>query len=134
MAYEDDVRTAVSNYLDAVANGTSADIAALYADDATLEDPVGTEPKVGREAIEKFYSALDAVDNRTELLAAKVSGNTAAFHFRVVTETGDQTITVEPIDVMTFDEQARITSMRAVWSAVDMTVADGADLTVTDGK
>lgn len=125
MAYEDDVRTAVSNYLDAVANGTSADIAALYADDATLEDPVGTEPKVGREAIEKFYSALDAVDNRTELLAAKVSGNTAAFHFRVVTETADQTITVEPIDVMTFDEQARITSMRAVWSPADMTVTDG---------
>lgn len=125
MAYEDDVRAAVATYLDAVASGTSADIAALYADDATLEDPVGSEPKVGRDAIEKFYSALDAVTRRTELLAVKVAGTTAAFHFRVVTETGDQTITVEPIDVMTFDEQARITSMRAVWSPADLTVTDG---------
>ncbi|EME19895.1 nuclear transport factor 2 family protein [Rhodococcus triatomae] len=125
MAFEDDVRTAVSNYLDAVANGTSADIAALYTDDATLEDPVGSEPKVGREEIEKFYSALDSVPRSTELLTLKVAGGTAAFHFRVVTEAGDQTVTVEPIDVMTFDEQARITGMRAVWSPADMTVTGG---------
>ncbi|MGW0174098.1 nuclear transport factor 2 family protein [Rhodococcus sp. NPDC003322] len=123
MAFEDDIRSAVATYLDTVANGTSADIAALYAEGATLEDPVGSEPKVGREEIEKFYAALDAVRNRTELLAVKVAGNTAAFHFRVVTETGDQTITIEPIDVMTFDDRARITSMRAVWSPADMTMA-----------
>lgn len=122
MASADDIRATVSKYLDAVGGGTSADVAALYADDATLEDPVGTEPKVGREAIEKFYAALDAVQNTTELLAVRVSGNTAAFHFRVVTVAGEQTITIEPIDVMTFDDQARITSMRAIWSPDDMTI------------
>ncbi|MFC4603871.1 nuclear transport factor 2 family protein [Rhodococcus kronopolitis] len=123
MASADDIRAIVSKYLDAVAGGTSADVAALYAEDATLEDPVGTEPKVGREAIQAFYAALDAVDNTTELITVRVSGNTAAFHFRVVTVAGDKTITIEPIDVMTFDDQARITSMRAIWSTDDMTVA-----------
>ncbi|GAA4485224.1 nuclear transport factor 2 family protein [Rhodococcus olei] len=119
----DRIRETVTRYLDLIANGTSADVAALYAPDATLEDPVGTEPKHGREAIEKFYAALDAVRNTTELLTIRVSGNTAAFHFRVVTDTGEQTITIEPIDVMTFDDQARITSMRAIWSPTDMVVA-----------
>ncbi|TQF74646.1 steroid delta-isomerase [Rhodococcus spelaei] len=123
MASPDDIRAAVTRYLAAVGGGTSADVAALYADDATLEDPVGTEPKVGREAIEKFYSALDAVQNTTELLSLRVAGNSAAFHFRVVTDTGEQTVTIEPIDVMTFDDQARITSMRAFWSPEDMVVA-----------
>jgi steroid delta-isomerase len=118
-----DIHATVVRYLDAVANGTSADIAALYAEDATLEDPVGTEPKTGREQIAAFYGALDGADIRTELLTVRVAGNTAAFHFRVVTDTGDQTITIEPIDVMTFDDQARITSMRAIWSPADMTVA-----------
>ncbi|WP_068268831.1 nuclear transport factor 2 family protein, partial [Aldersonia kunmingensis] len=103
--------------------GTSADIAALYAEDATLEDPVGSEPVVGREAIEKFYSQLDAVQNQTELLTVRVAGNSAAFHFRVSTDTGDQTITIEPIDVMTFDDQARITSMRAYWSQNDIALS-----------
>lgn len=120
MASADDIRSTVSKYLDAVGSGTSADVAALYADDATLEDPVGTEPLVGREAIEKFYSALDAVQNKTELLSVRVAGNSAAFAFRVVTDTGEQTITIEPIDVMTFDDQARITSMRAFWSQDDI--------------
>lgn len=120
MASADDIRSTVSKYLDAVGEGTSADVAALYADDATLEDPVGTEPLVGREAIEKFYSALDAVQNKTELLSIRVAGNSAAFAFRVVTDTGEQTITIEPIDVMTFDDQARITSMRAFWSQDDI--------------
>ncbi|MGW6379542.1 nuclear transport factor 2 family protein [Rhodococcus sp. NPDC055112] len=120
MASADDIRSTVSKYLDAVGSGTSADVAALYADDATLEDPVGTEPLVGREAIEKFYSALDAVQNKTELLSIRVAGNSAAFAFRVVTDTGEQTITIEPIDVMTFDDQARITSMRAFWSQDDI--------------
>lgn len=118
-----DIRAAVVRYLDAIANGTSVDVAALYADDATLEDPAGTEPKVGREQIAEFYAALDGVSNTTELLTVRVAGNTAAFHFRVVTATGDQTITIEPIDVMTFDDDARITSMRAIWSPADMTVS-----------
>ena len=44
----------------------------------------------------------------------------AAFHFRVVTPVGDQVYEVEPIDVMTFDEDAKITSMRAFWSPADL--------------
>ncbi|SLI41289.1 Steroid Delta-isomerase [Mycobacteroides abscessus subsp. abscessus] len=52
----------------------------------------------------------------------RVAGDSAAFAFRVVTETGDQRITIDPIDVMTFDEQARITSMRAYWSPDDITM------------
>ncbi|MFD1812398.1 nuclear transport factor 2 family protein [Rhodococcus gannanensis] len=118
----DAIRDTVTRYLDAIANGTSADIVALYADDATLEDPVGTEPKVGRDQIAAFYAALDNVRNTTELLTVRVAGNVAAFHFRVVTETGDRTVTIEPIDVMTFDDQARITSMRAIWSPADVAV------------
>jgi len=114
------IRATVHAYLDAVAAGVAADIAALYADDATLEDPVGSEPRVGRTAIAEFYKAVEATDNSTELLTLRISGSTAAFHFRVVTEAGGQTYEVEPIDVMTFDEDGRITSMRAVWAPDDM--------------
>ncbi|MDJ0394868.1 nuclear transport factor 2 family protein [Rhodococcus sp. G-MC3] len=120
MVSADEIRSAVTNYLDTVGNKPSADVAALFADDATLEDPVGTEPLAGREAIEKFYSALDAAQCTTELLDIRTAGNSAAFRFRVNTDTGEQTIRIEPIDIMTFDDQARITSMRAFWSQDDI--------------
>lgn len=48
------ITATVTTYLDAVARGSSADIAALYAENATLEDPVGSEPRVGKAAITEF--------------------------------------------------------------------------------
>ncbi|MGW0179115.1 nuclear transport factor 2 family protein [Nocardia sp. NPDC003345] len=120
MPEPDQIRAAVRCYLDNVATGTAAEIAELYAENATLEDPVGAPAHTGRAAIETFYSSLESARRSTELLSLRVSGDSAAFAFRVVTDTGDQTITVEPIDVMTFDSDARITSMRAFWSADDI--------------
>lgn len=122
MPEPDRIRAAVRRYLDTVATGTAAEIAALYHEEATLEDPAGSAPHTGRAAIEKFYSALESARRRTELHTLRVSGDHAAFAFRVVTETADSTITVDPIDVMTFDEDARITGMRAYWSSEDISV------------
>jgi steroid delta-isomerase len=39
MPSTDQIQAAVDRYLAAVANGTAGDIAACYAEDATLEDP-----------------------------------------------------------------------------------------------
>ncbi|MBF6353076.1 nuclear transport factor 2 family protein [Nocardia higoensis] len=114
------ITSTVTEYAHRVSTGTAAEIAALYAEDATLEDPVGTEVRVGRDAIAAFYSGLDGVDTTMELLTLRVSGDTAAFHFRVTSTLPSGPITVEPIDVMTFDEQGRITSMRAIWNRTDM--------------
>ena len=123
MASPEQINSTVVRYLDAVASGDAAAITALYAADGTLEDPVGTPPRQGREAIAEFYSALAGADIATELLTLRVGGDTAAFHFRVTTKAGDQSYIVEPIDVMTFNEAGEITSMRAVWSPADMKVA-----------
>ncbi len=53
----------VKRYLDTVATGTAADVAALYAEDATVEDPVGGgEVHIGRQAIAGFYKNMEGVD------------------------------------------------------------------------
>ncbi|MFC4128579.1 nuclear transport factor 2 family protein [Nocardia rhizosphaerae] len=120
MATADDIRATVRKYIDAVGSGSAADIVALYREDATVEDPVGSEPHVGRAAILAFYQAIEPLERSTELFSVRVAGNSAAFSFRVVTKFGEQTFTLDPIDVMTFDEDARITGMRAFWSQDDM--------------
>ena len=123
MPTPEDIRSAVDRYLTTIQDGTSAEVAALYAEDATLEDPVGTQPLTGRDAISKFYSALDPLNITTKLDSVRVAGSSAAFGFSVVVDTGESLITTRPIDVMTFDENAQITSMRAFWSQSDVTVA-----------
>lgn len=115
---------AVENYLKTVASGPASAIAALYAEDATLEDPVGSEPHRGRAAIEQFYAGIAAYRLETELLTVRVAGPNAAFHFLVRSYADGTVIDTEPIDVMAFDENAQITSMRAFWSEADIRVRD----------
>jgi steroid delta-isomerase len=123
MASAEDIKNTVASYMKAI-SGKSADaVASLFAEGATVEDPVGTEPKRGVEEIRAFFTAIESMDQTAELLTIRVAGNSAAFHFRVTTEAGDQTYVVEPIDVMTFDDDAKITSTRAYWAQEDMTVS-----------
>ncbi|APE34526.1 steroid delta-isomerase [Nocardia mangyaensis] len=120
MASADDIRDTVRRYVEAVGSGTAADIVALYREDATVEDPVGSEPHVGHAAIRKFYDVIEPLERSSELFTVRVAGDSAAFSFRIVTRFGEQSFTLDPIDVMTFDENGLISSMRAFWSPDDM--------------
>ena len=93
-------------------------------DDATVEDPVGTDVRRGREAILEFYGGLEGLEARTTLHTVKIAAGEAVFSFTLVTKVGDQSYTVSPIDHMVFDEDGKITAMRAFWDpATDMSVS-----------
>ena len=68
MSFEPDVLQGfVQRYLDTVAGGKADDVAALYAEDATLEDPVGGgEVHIGRQAIAGFYKVMEGGEIKTE--------------------------------------------------------------------
>ena len=119
-ARTEQIEATVRRYLAAVGSGTAAEIAACYSPEATLEDPVGSEPRRGREAIAEFFGPLEASRRSTELLTLRIGGGEAAFRFRVRTELPDGAAESEPIDVMTFDADGLITSMRAFWSEADV--------------
>ncbi|WP_435770240.1 nuclear transport factor 2 family protein [Nocardioides sp. SYSU DS0651] len=123
-ASRDTILETIQRYVDLVGSGTAAEVLDLYADGATVEDPVGSEVRATRESILEFYAGLEGLEQQSTLLAARVAGNEAAFQFELVTRAGEQTYTLAPIDVMTFDDDGKITSMRAFWAGEDMTVAD----------
>ena len=110
----------VQRYVDLVAGGTGAEVIELYAEGATVEDPVGSDVLTTREQILAFYSALDTMEQTATLGPVRIAGNEAAFCFELASKVGDQTYTLAPIDVMTFDDDGKITSMRAFWSGEDM--------------
>ncbi len=113
-AGNDHIRQTIDRYIEFMNAADFDSIAELYSEDATLEDPVGTEPRQGREAIRKFYA--DAVGNVTLELTGKprVAAGQVAFpmHARI-----GGTKILEIIDVMVFDDDGLITSMRAFWSS-----------------
>jgi steroid Delta-isomerase len=120
MSFEPDALKAfVTRYLDTVAGGTPDDVAALYAEDATVEDPVGCgQVHIGRQAIAGFYKMMEGAELKTELLSFRPGGSEAAFIFAI---TVGGTMRIEPIEVMTFNSEGLITSMKAYWSQADVT-------------
>ena len=66
------IREVVEQYVALVGSGTADEIVALYADGATVEDPVGSDVLTGAEAIRGFYAGLEGLD--TEDPAARAAG------------------------------------------------------------
>ena len=72
-----------------VAKGSADDLVELYADDATVEDPVGGEVHIGRQAIRGFYSQSRTCKREAEMVTLRVAGHEAAFHFRLTVTAGE---------------------------------------------
>jgi len=122
MVSAEHVESMVHRYLELVANGTADEIAALYADDATVEDPVGGgEVHIGRHAIAGFYRNIESIPRETEMLALRVCGHEAAFMFAITVGAGEGArMRIEPIDVMLFNADGKIASMKAYWSPANV--------------
>ncbi|MEH6580480.1 MAG: nuclear transport factor 2 family protein [Halioglobus sp.] len=84
----------------------------IYADDAIVEDPVGTDVHVGIEAVCGFYEGALSSGAKLALTGTpRCSGNAVAFTFQVVMPG----MAIEVIDVFEFDESGKVNSMKAYW-------------------
>lgn len=110
MAGADRLRAVIEVHVAAVGAGDAAALAALYASDASLYDPAGGEPVVGRAAIADHFAEVLSERRSTQIMAIAVTGNNAAVHFRATRRGGPAR---DIIDTMVFDDQAMITEMRA---------------------
>lgn len=124
MISEQTMRQAMQAYIDHFNRSDAAAIADLYADDATVEDPVGSPVKHGKAVIADFYQY--AVSTGAKLsLAAPIRashGNSAAMAFDVTLNMPQGRAIIRVIDVMTFNDAGKFTSMRAYWGKEDMVV------------
>jgi steroid Delta-isomerase len=108
-----DKTAAVERYIQAFADSDMDIIRDLYADDAIVEDPVGSAPYVGMDAILGFYEQSVPGPTTLELTGTvRCAGNSAAFPFNAVV--GEMRI--EIIDVFEFNDAGKIQHMRAYWS------------------
>jgi steroid delta-isomerase len=122
MPSQEAITETVKRYLALVADGKADDVVTLYAADATVEDPIGADLRRGHDAIHEFYAGFQDAKKETELAELRVGGSEAAFLWHLTLDAGDSRSRLSPISTMTFDEDAKITSMRAFWSPSDFKV------------
>lgn len=118
---EDNAKT-VNRYLELAAQGKADDIAELYADDATVEDPVGGgEVHIGREAIRGFYGNLPTNGAQADVVTLRALGNEVAFFWALTVDLGGNKMRIDIISVMTFNDEGKIASMKAYWGPDNVT-------------
>jgi steroid delta-isomerase len=117
-----DYRKAVEQYIDALNAADLERILDIYAEDAAVEDPVGSAPYRGKQAISDFYAqgAINSGLRATLTGPVRIAGREAAFSFYVDIEMDGNKMRIEPIDVFRFNEAGKVESMRAFWGPENM--------------
>ena len=104
---------------------TDSDLEALldlFADDAAIEDPVGTDWRKGKEVLRAFYAEACQGVAKAELTGdPRVAGNEVAFPFNVTAGAPGQQVVINIIDIFKFNENGKIATMRAFWGPNNMT-------------
>jgi steroid delta-isomerase len=108
---------AVNRYVEAFDKQSIEIIRDMYAEDAVVEDPVGTDPHRGIDAICAFYEGALGAGAKLELTSTpRCAGNAVAFTFSV----NMPGMKIEIIDVFEFNEAGKISSMKAYWGPENM--------------
>ena len=106
MPSQEAIAQTLNRYLELVANGKADDVLNLYAADATIEDPIGSDLRRGHDAIHEFYAGFQDAKKETELAELRIGGSEAAFLWHFTLDAGDSRSRLSPISTMTFDEDA----------------------------
>jgi steroid Delta-isomerase len=125
MATVEHIRATAGQYAALLTAHDADAIAALYAEDAIVEDPAGSAPLVGRPEILAFYRA--AIERaRPELVEVTgpvrvlADGSTAAVPLRSRSHRDGRLVEVDIVDIFTFDDAGLLSSMRAYWGPANV--------------
>ena len=119
-------KAAVEQYVAAHTAGDIDGIVSIFAPDARVEDPVGSDPHVGTDALRAFFVGTHQLADSFELVLTgpvRVVADHAAFPMQVRTKVGDMSIEIDIIDVFTFDDTDRVVDMKAYWSMEDARIS-----------
>lgn len=124
MATTEQMTDTVHRYAAAFAAGDANGVVALFAADATVEDPVGSDILRGHDAIRAFYVRAMAMGAKLVIDGpVRAHAGCAAFAFHVLVDANGTSMRIDVIDVFTFDTAAKVTSMRAYWGPQNMQTA-----------
>jgi steroid delta-isomerase len=127
MADQDALRQIITTYMDRFTAEDREGWLDLFADGAWIEDPVGTPRRNGRQEIGEFWDETHTVPDKIALVPLGITtiiGNEGIFTMQAQATLGDTVYGIDIIDLMTFDEAGKITTMRAFFDPGTMSPLD----------
>lgn len=113
------------SYLAAVAAGDAGAMMELWCSDPCVEDPVGSEPRLGRHRVYDFYASQPEITMLRRLGPVTVAGDFAGFQFIIEYVEAGEHLTAVITDLLGFDIDGRIATLRACpGPLVDLTGRD----------
>lgn len=121
MPSPEQMEAAVHTYVEAFAKGDPAMAAAIFADDAVIEDPIGSPPKVGQAAILEFYTQSMATGTTLHLAGpVRVAAAHAAFAMQVRLHWDGKDMAIDVIDTFAFDDAGKVKEMKTYFGPGNM--------------
>lgn len=121
MATSEQMLAAVHGYVAAFEAGDPDKAVAIFAEDATVEDPVGSPLKRGHDEIRAFYVASMATGAKLVLDGPiRLAEGHAAFAFHVPLHFDGKDMEIHVIDTFAFDEAGKVREMRAFFGPGNM--------------
>lgn len=116
MLNDEHIAKTLQAYVDAVSGNDIQAVVDLYAEDAEVIDPIGTEPHVGHDALREFYKmAVESVEKMVLDGNPRIRDHYGACAMIAYPKGMDMKFAMETLDVMEFNEDGLITRMTAYW-------------------
>jgi len=115
------IASVMQQYVDNITKGDLDAVVNLFAEDAVVEDPVGSEPVKGHAALREFYTmACDSVGKMELEGNVRARETWGACAMLAYPKGAEDSMCIETLDVMSFNEEGKITSMTAYWGDTNM--------------
>lgn len=124
MASPEQITAAVLAYVSAFDQGDPDAAAALFAEDAVVEDPIGSPPHVGQAAIRAFYAASIQTGAKLTLTGPlRIAPPHLAFAMQVRLNWQGRDMAIDVIDTMEFNADGKVSRMQAYFGPSNMASA-----------
>ena len=123
----DDAARLCDVYLAGLVSGDLDAVVSLFSENATVEDPVGSEVMQGRDALQAFYQiACDSVTAAERIGPPRIAGLDIAFAFVITIGESPNAMCIDIIDIFSCNEAGEVVAMRAYWGPENMRAPESA--------
>ena len=121
MVSPEQMSAAVQAYVAAFDQGDPDAAAALFAEDAVVEDPIGSPPHVGQAAIRAFYATSMKTGAKLILSGPpRLAPPHLAFAMQVRLNWQGRDMAIDVIDTMEFNADGKVSRMQAYFGPSNM--------------